>query len=136
MKLFEQHSSDPKLNAQQNLAGRTHYVDDATLRYHKARILETHITDNGLLFALIESVALDMHNTSRGFRPVIFNIFGQIICPRNLDQCFKTRRAAEKGVWAVLDTINAKRLTLQAIREHKARFAAEMRDLGDKARAL
>ena len=31
--LFKDHYGDPKTRAQDNLSGRTHYVDDSTLRY-------------------------------------------------------------------------------------------------------
>jgi len=115
MKRFERRDSEPKFDAQENLDGLTHYVDDDTLRYHKSRILSTHILDDGLLFALIESCALDMHNTSRGFRYVIFDVTGTVIGRLTLQETFKTRRQAEKAMWTYVDTLDAKTITRKAI---------------------
>lgn len=115
MKRFTHQSSNPKRNAQKSLEGITHYVDDGTLKFHKSRILSTHILDEGLLFALVESCALDMHNTSRGFRYVIFDVMGTVIGRVTLEEAFKTRRQAEKAMWAYVDTLDAKALTKEAI---------------------
>ena len=136
MHLFTHQSSHPKFNAQRNLEGLTHYVDDQTLRYHKARILKTHITDNGLLLALVESVALDPRGEERRFRPVIFNLFGMILSRNDLTNCFKSSAAAEKAMWAELEKIDAKAVTLAAIREQKKTFAEAMQSLTEKVRAL
>ena len=136
MHLFTHQSSHPKFDAQRNLEGITHYVDDQTLRYHKSRILSTHITDNGLLLALVESVALDPQGRSRGFRPVIFDIFGTVLSRVDLEACFKTSAAAEKAMWAELEKIDAKAVTLAAIREQKKTFAEAMQSLTEKVRAL
>ncbi len=37
MNLYRSESNNPKWNAQSNLSGRTHYVDEDTLRWHKSR---------------------------------------------------------------------------------------------------
>lgn len=34
--LYREQGNNPKYHAQRNLQGRTHYVDDDTLRFHKA----------------------------------------------------------------------------------------------------
>ena len=54
-KYTEEHSI-PKYNAQRNLAGRSHFVDDDTLRYFGARILNANAVANGRLFVIIHSV--------------------------------------------------------------------------------
>ena len=113
--LYRNESSDPKYNAQRNLNGRTHYVDDDTLRFHKSRVLETHITDEGLLFALVESYAADPDNHKRLFRPVIFDVFGSVIERLKLDEGFASRKAATKAMWDALNKIDAKQVTLDAI---------------------
>jgi len=96
-RLFNQKSdTNTKYNAQENLIGKTHYVDDATLRFHHARILEACPINDGLFFKLTESVALDMHNTKRGFRVVVFDLYGHMVERRSLEEAFKTKRAAEK----------------------------------------
>lgn len=98
-RLYRDESQDPKHNAQRNLSGRTHYVDDDTLRYHHSRILSARVIANGLYFGIVESVALDMHNTSRGYRHVIFNLFGNVVGERpSLDECVKTSKSAYKAL--------------------------------------
>ena len=85
-----------KYNAQSNLQGRTHYATDETLRYHHARILNSDEILDGLFFKIVESVALDMYNTKRGFRVVVFDLFGNTVERKDLDQSFKTKKAAQK----------------------------------------
>ena len=84
MNLYRDESSYPKANAQLNLCGRTHYVDDDTLRWHKSRVISTHVTDGGLLFAIVTSDALDMDNKRRGFRYVVFGLFGNVLARTEL----------------------------------------------------
>ena len=136
MNLYRDESSNPKWNAQRNLCGRTHYVDDATLRFHKSRILKTVISDGGLLFGLVESCALDMHNTRRGYRPVIFDVFGTILDRPKLDECYRTSRQATAALYANLEEIAAKQHTLAAITEHEKRARSEYADFRDKVRKL
>jgi hypothetical protein len=87
-------SSDSKRNAQENLKGRTHYAEDESLKFFKARIVSAHAEENGLFFKLVESVALDYDNTRRGFRVVVFDLFGQVIYRPSLDDCASTQAAA------------------------------------------
>ena len=126
MKRFTHQSSNPKWNAQRSLNGLTHYVEDDTLRFHKSRILSTHILDEGLLFALIESCALNMDNTSRGFRYVIFDVTGTVIGRLTLQETFKTRRQAEKAMWSYVDTLDAKNITRKAIDQAERNYQDEI----------
>lgn len=87
-------SGDPKYNAQRNLSGKTHYVDDDTLRFHKSRVLSAQAIHGGLLFRIITSDALDMHNTKRGFRAVVFDVFGTTIDRPKLEEATATKQAA------------------------------------------
>jgi hypothetical protein len=73
--LYQNKSDYPKANAQRNLCGRTHYVDDDTLRGFYSRIISARETDGGLLFAIVTSDAKDYQNKPRGFRYVIFDVF-------------------------------------------------------------
>ena len=66
--------STEKALAQRQLAGRTHYCDDYTLRFFGARINSTRQDDNGLWFALRESV--QPPHSGRVHRWAIFDIFG------------------------------------------------------------
>lgn len=97
MNLYRNESGDPKTNAQRNLSGRTHYVDDATLRWHKSRVLRAQVSDQGLLFWIITSDALDMNNTKRGFRYVIFDLFGTTLARPDLEHAFSQERHLRKG---------------------------------------
>ena len=133
MQLYRNESSDPKYNAQRNLEGRTHYVDDDTLRFHKSRVLRTVITDGGLLLAIIESYAVDMDNTSRAFRPVIFDLFGTVIERPKLEDGFKTHKQALDAMWDALNGVDAVKITLdgldRATRNHNAEMASIRHDL-------
>lgn len=114
---YREESSDEKTNAQRNLSGRTHYVDDGTLKFHHARILYTRVHAAGLLFALVESVALDMRNTERGFRYAIFDICGNVLSRPSLEDCFKTSEQARKSMYAALNQIDAIAVSRAAIAE-------------------
>lgn len=96
-KLFCQESGDPKRNAQMNLRGRTHYVDDDTLRWHKSRVCSTAALHCGLLFSVTCSDALDMNNIKRGFRSVVFDVFGTIVQRPELEAAASTSAAAIKA---------------------------------------
>lgn len=120
--LFRNESSDPKTNAQRNLAGRTHYVDDDTLRFHKSRVLTSRILDNGLLFAITTSDAINPDNTKRGFRYVIFDVFGTVIDRPELENTFKRHESCIKAMWTALDGVDAISHTREAIeKEREAR---------------
>jgi hypothetical protein len=92
--LFASHSSNPRVNAQENLSKITHYVDTSTLRWHKSRILHSRPMFNGACFMILESVALDYENTRRGFRAVVFDLAGRTVYRPDLEQCRSTSRAA------------------------------------------
>jgi hypothetical protein len=129
MQLYQNHSSDPKTDAQRNLCGRTHYVDDDTLRYHKSRVISSQHTDNGLLFAIITSDALDYQNHKRGFRYVIFDIFGRTIARPRLEEAFRTSAQASKAMWHALNSFDAIALTNEAIARETRQHAEEMHQL-------
>ena len=74
--LFGHKSSDPKYNAQENLAGRSYFATDDTLKFFGSRISRSSHTCSGLLFYVVESSYLDMRKTKRGFRYAIFDLFG------------------------------------------------------------
>lgn len=131
MNFYKEESQHAKWNAQRNLAGRTHYVDDATLRFHHSRILTTKITDDGLIFSIIESCAADMNNTKRGFRFVTFDLCGNVIERAKLDGLVSSRRVAEKAMWKFLNEIDAKQITRDAIdraEKYSLREFAELRE--------
>lgn len=89
-------SSDHKRNAQENLKGRTHYAEDETLKFFKARIVLAHADADGLFLKMVESVALDYDNTRRGFRVIVFDLFGYVVYRPSFDDCTSTSAAAVK----------------------------------------
>jgi hypothetical protein len=127
-RLYRNESSDPKTNAQRNLQGRTHFVDDDTLRFHKSRVISARHTDNGLLFAVVTSDAKDMNNHERGFRFTIFDVFGNRIY-RKSDQWFRKSDQAVKAMWSALNEMDAIEITRKAIERAERRHAMEMDSL-------
>ena len=111
--------TSPKFEAQDQLAGKTHYVDNDTLRFHHSRIISCDIAANGLLFWLVESVSLDMKNTQRGFRFVVFDVFGNVITRAKLEDAFKTSKQANKACREYLATVDALEITLAAMKAKK-----------------
>lgn len=91
---FTDKSSDHKRNAQENLKGRTHYAEEETLRFFQAQIVSAHADSNGLFFKMVESISLDYDNARRGFRVVVFDLFGQVIYRPSIDECTSTKKAA------------------------------------------
>lgn len=94
---FDCKSCDPKYNAQRNLSGLTHYVDDDTLRFHHSKVLRTYHAAGGLAFVIVHSDAADMHNTKRGFRVCVFDCFGNTLFRPELDAMKSSSKAALKA---------------------------------------
>ena len=115
LKTFEDKSYNPKHNAQMNLIGRTHYVDDSTLRYFHARIVASGTECSGLIFWIIESHAVDMDNTQREFRFVVFDVGGHVLERAENGSGYRTHRQARKALDAYLTTIDVESLTHAAI---------------------
>lgn len=112
----------PLINAQDNLMGRTHYVDPQSLRYHHSRIISAWPSANGLLYIIIESCALNYDNTRRGFRYVVFDLFGSVVARPDLDDCFATSKRARQALYDALDGIDAVAINLCAIDQQIARL--------------
>ena len=117
---YRHESGDPKFNAQQNLEGRTHYVDDRTLRYHHSRVLSSGIDGEGFIFWIIESYAVDPDNRNRAFRFVIFDVFGCVLERPQLHEGFTSSNKAKRELDKTLKGIDIKAHTLNAI-EHEER---------------
>lgn len=124
---FGYESGDPKNNAQRNLNGKTHYVDDDTLRFHKSRVLSAQAIHSGLLFRIITSDALDMHNTKRGSRAVVFDVFGTTVDRPKLEEATATKQAA----------LNlSERQTIDLVAHYQAAIASELRNREREASEL
>lgn len=84
--------------AQKALTGRTHYVDDSTLAFFSSRILSAQTWDCGLTFYIIES--LTDSKGKRGYRAVLFDIFGNVINERpNSSELARDKVSAERVYW-------------------------------------
>lgn len=114
--LYQNKSSTPKYQAQRNLEGRTHYVDDGTLAFHHSRVLGTNIEGGGLFIQVCCSDALDMHNTRRGYRVATFDLFGTCLERPKLEEAATTSRAA----WRIADN-----LELDAVEHYKKAVAEQ-----------
>lgn len=130
--LYRCESSDPKYDAQRNLCGRTHYVDDDTLRYFHARILSVHVIDGGLLYAVLESASGDFNRTTRIYRYVVFDLFGNVVDRPDIDSSWKSTEPARKAMWKALERIDAIAVNREAMERHRAAFDREMVDLDKK----
>ena len=94
--IYQERRNHPADNAQENLMGRTHYVDPGTLRFHKSRIVSARPIMAGAFFLIIESCALDYENTRRGFRAVLFDLAGDTVYHPKLEECRRTREQASR----------------------------------------
>lgn len=128
MQIYRNESSLPLHNAQRNLAGRTHYVDTETLRFHKSRVVSARAGTDGLYFWIVTSDALDSNNTRRGFRYVVFDVFGTVVSRHALEDARRTSAQALKDMWKWLETFDAVDHTREALgrwRTSQAREADE-----------
>ena len=73
---YEQHSYNARYNAQHNLRGRSHFVDDDTLRYFKGRVLSAYDSSNGRLFVVVHSQASGFNDATRVYSYAIFDLAG------------------------------------------------------------
>lgn len=76
---YYNHGYSAKDAAQEELNGRSYYVDNDTLRFFYSRILSARAEFDGLFYRITESYALDYNNTTRGFRCVVFDLTGEIV---------------------------------------------------------
>lgn len=106
-KIFNREYSDnPTISAQKNLESRTHYVDPQTLKYHGSRILSALPVSNGAFFKIIETVSIDYQHTKRGYRAVVFDLFGTVIYHPKLEETHTNREKADKAFFAWFDTFD------------------------------
>ena len=98
--------SDPTIDAQKNLSGRTYYTEPETLRFHHSRIVGGGVHLCGAAYRVLEITALDYDNTRRGYRAVLFDLTGRTIyCPK-LEECHRTKEQAMRAFWAWFETFD------------------------------
>lgn len=135
--LFERHSYDAKYCAQRNLSGKSHYADDDTLKYFHARINSVKIAHEGLIFAMVESVANDPDNRSRGFRFIAFDLFGTVLNDRNhVDGTHRKSDGAYRDMLEWLDSFDVLAHYKTAMQDRAARLKREADDMNKAARAI
>ena len=135
-KCFNYESSNATLNAQQNLAGRTFYAEPDTLRWHKARILNSRDIWCGAGLMIVESVSLDWDNTKRGYRFAVFDVFGNVIERADLENTWKTADGARKAFWKWLEGFDVFGYYAETLVKRAARLEKESASLANTAFAI
>lgn len=98
--------STARANAQVSLKGRTHYVDDNTLRFFNSRITLAQPSTFGLFYRITESVGRESYGGKRGFRTVLFDINGQTVYRPSLEEMQSTSTKAEKVFYEWFQTFD------------------------------
>lgn len=130
IELYKDRAGMPLNQAQRNLEGRTHYVDDATLRSFVAKIHSVSIMDEGLILGLVESVQAGPNSESgRLYRPVLFDVFGNTIALPDLEHSFKTLKQAQSEFWKAADEVDAVELTIEGLKRKRDTLAADAETL-------
>jgi len=133
---FKERRNHPADNAQENLMGRTHYVDPGSLRFHKSRILSACPIMSGAFFLIIESCALDFDNTQRGVRVVLFDLMGETVYRPSLEECRRTRDQASRDFDAWLGSFDPIAHYRAAMLEQAERLSRQSIDLRIAAETL
>ena len=121
--------SNAKYSAQDSLAGITHYVDDTTLRYFKAKILRAKPIMDGAFYMILESGSMDFENSKRGFRVVVFDVFGDVIHRQSLEDMYSTSKQALKEFDKWTNSFDA-------LAYYRERLARESKQLQKQAQQL
>lgn len=132
-KRFHRHSYNAKACAQRNLSGRSNYCDNNTLKYFHSRIQSARPECEGLVLVIVESVAADYKNTSRGFRFVAFDLFGAVLNDRDKTHKKSDKARADAAAWLEsFDVLAHYRDEMIRRVESMERRAADMRVAADK----
>jgi len=87
-------SSYPLPRAQRALSGRTHYVDDDTLKGFKCRVLRCITSHHGFYCLIQESLPHGSFNGPRERRNVLFDVFGTVVS--DSDVWHKSAKSADR----------------------------------------
>jgi len=130
LQLFrDRYYTNPLAVAQDQLNGRTHYYNDETLKYFKARVLYAKPASSGLLFVTVESVPKNYDGTGRGFRAVCFDLFGESIYRPDFENLHKTRDKALKAFYTWLNEFSE-------LDHYRNKLAYETASLNARASAM
>ena len=118
--LFREHTGMATNQAQRNLHGRTLWAEDANLKTRKASIVAVHVMDEGLLLGVVEK-AQKTANPQDGmvFRPVFFDVFGNIVDSVELADASDTQKGAMSELWKRADDIDSVKATIDGAKAKK-----------------
>lgn len=111
--LFQDDSSYAWPRATHALEGRTHYLDDLTVKYFGCRVNRSAVDFNGLYCWIIESIKHP--SDGRMHRFVLFDVFGAVLTERS-GGLRKTARQAEKDKELFLGSFDPVAHTEMALR--------------------
>jgi hypothetical protein len=128
---FRNCSGDPKWDAQQNLSWKTHYADEETLRYFKARISSCYKIDqigpdygSWSILGIVESIGSKPASIPGGkYRFRLFDVFGREISES--EDWFSSAESARKALFRRADEIDGASHTASRIKEEAGRMARE-----------
>jgi hypothetical protein len=124
----------PRDNAQVMLRGRTHYVDDDTLRFFGCLIKSAQPSTFGLFYLITESLSLP--TGGRGFRTVLFDLGGQVVYRPELAEMQNKTEKAEKAFYKWFETFDIETYYRDQIRERIIRTTRQAVRLEDALLAL
>ena len=131
-----EYSDNPTISAQKNLEGRTHFVDPQTLKFHGSRVLSALPVSDGAFFKIIETTSLDYQHTKRGYRAVVFDLFGTTIYHPDLENTHTSKEKADKAFYAWFDTFDEIGHYQKAIAEKITRLNKEAQNLTEILKEL
>lgn len=134
--LYTNRRNDATCDAQENLEGRSHYVEPATLRYHHSRIVGGGVHLCGAAYRVLEVTALDYDNSRRGYRAVLFDLTGRTIYHPKLEQCHRTKEQAMRAFWAWFETFDPLEYYRDRINEQTRQLTQEVEQLKTAAATL
>jgi hypothetical protein len=134
---FEQYqnkSSYPDYNTQENLRKRTPYASPETLKFFKAKIQRGTHSANGFYFVMMESLPHPDYDMKRVKRIRVFNIFGRIVSDDGL--IFTNGTKADKVFNELVQQYNQPEALEEAHKTISERIAYEGKTLDRAIMAL
>jgi hypothetical protein len=118
------YTGSAKNHAQNSLNGISHYFEESTIRFFKAKIVKTSVLFDGLVFVSIESSALNFDNTKRGYRFAAFDCFGNVIQKADIEQARASISAANSDLKKWLDSFDV--LEYYSLKLHAMKYRLEV----------
>lgn len=125
--LYRERSGFPLSQAQRNLEGKSHYADDVSLRDYQGKILSCAAMDEGLTLGIVESYqAWPGQSNPPKFRPVFFDVFGNVVYRPDPDTSSDSLKAAQAEFWKFASTIDPVALTMKGLEAKRQVIQAEL----------